>query len=121
MAAWGNAIAYSQAASQADGHPHVAGHAVERLTDRQREILKALAAGDTNAQIGYRLQISRGTVRKHLEHIFRRLEVTTRTAAAARYMAATTPIEPPAWTASEPEMLAAWGTTQRAVVPISSS
>jgi DNA-binding CsgD family transcriptional regulator len=106
MAAWGNSIAYSEAASQSRDE-HACGHKLERLTDRQREILEALAAGATNAQIGHTLQISTGTVRKHLEHIFRRLEVTTRTAAAARYLAATPRIESRAWTASEPGMLAA--------------
>ena len=58
--------------------------AVERLTAREREILEHAAAGLTNAQIAERLWISPGTVRKHLEHVYGKLGVTNRTAAAAR-------------------------------------
>jgi DNA-binding CsgD family transcriptional regulator len=45
--------------------------------------LKAAAAGETNAQIAARLWISHHTVRKHLEHVFDKLGVHTRTEAAA--------------------------------------
>ena len=55
----------------------------EPLTPRQREILQYVAAGLTNDQIARRLAVSPGTVRKHLEHIFARLDVTSRTAAIA--------------------------------------
>lgn len=51
------------------------------LTPRQRELLGLLAAGLTNAQIARRLGVSEGTVRTHLENIYRRLNVTSRTAA----------------------------------------
>ncbi len=54
------------------------------LTPRQRELLGLLAAGHTNAQIARRLGVSEGTVRKHLENIYRRLNVTSRTAAVTR-------------------------------------
>lgn len=54
------------------------------LTGRQREILQFVAAGYANRQIARRLEVSEGTVRKHLENIFVRLEVTGRTAAVAR-------------------------------------
>jgi DNA-binding NarL/FixJ family response regulator len=58
--------------------------AVEHRTAREREILEHLAAGLTNAQIGERLRISPGTVRKHLENVYAKVGVTNRTAAAAR-------------------------------------
>jgi DNA-binding CsgD family transcriptional regulator len=54
------------------------------LTPRQRELLKLVAAGHGNAQIARTLRISAATVRTHLEHIFRQLDVTSRTAAVAR-------------------------------------
>jgi DNA-binding CsgD family transcriptional regulator len=54
------------------------------LTPRQRELLGLLAAGHTNGQIARRLGVSEGTVRKHLENIYRRLNVTSRTAAVTR-------------------------------------
>ncbi len=56
---------------------------VDRLTPRQREILAHVGAGLTDIQIAERLEISRATVRKHLEQIYERLDVHTRTAAAA--------------------------------------
>lgn len=79
---------------------------LERLTDRQLDVLARIAAGDTNAQIALELDISVGTVRKHVEHILRRLETSTRTAAAAQFIAATRcPVDDAPWTASEPQML----------------
>lgn len=56
---------------------------VDRLTPRQREILAQVGAGLTDFEISERLEISPATVRKHLEQIYERLDVHTRTAAAA--------------------------------------
>jgi DNA-binding CsgD family transcriptional regulator len=53
------------------------------LTDREREILELVAAGKTNAEIAETIWIAPGTVRKHLENIFEKLGVHTRTAAVA--------------------------------------
>jgi DNA-binding NarL/FixJ family response regulator len=58
---------------------------VERLTPRQGEILRLVASGLTDAQIADRLGIATGTVNKHLEVVYERLDVHTRTAAAALY------------------------------------
>ncbi len=60
---------------------------VDSLTDRQLDVLRLVAEGQTNAQIAFQLEISMATVKKHLENILERLEVSTRTAAAARYLA----------------------------------
>lgn len=54
-----------------------------RLTVREQEILEQVAAGRTNAEIAARLWLSPGTVRRHLENIFGKLGVHTRTAAVA--------------------------------------
>jgi DNA-binding NarL/FixJ family response regulator len=43
-----------------------------------------LAAGQTNARVARRLGISEGTVRTHLETIYTRLNVSSRTAAVTR-------------------------------------
>ena len=53
------------------------------LTPREREILDHLAEGATNSQIAAALGISPATVRKHLEHAYEKLHVSTRTAAVA--------------------------------------
>jgi DNA-binding CsgD family transcriptional regulator len=55
------------------------------LTDREREVLMLVREGKTNSQIASELWIAHGTVRKHLEHIFRKLGVQSRTAAVARF------------------------------------
>jgi DNA-binding CsgD family transcriptional regulator len=59
-------------------------HPVPRLTPRQKDLLRLLAAGHTNSQIARRLGISEGTVRTHLENIYERLHVSSRTAAVSR-------------------------------------
>jgi DNA-binding CsgD family transcriptional regulator len=55
-----------------------------QLTPRQRDLLRLVAAGYTNAQIARRLALAEGTVRKHLENIYGRLQVSSRTAAVTR-------------------------------------
>ena len=52
------------------------------LSQRQREILQLLAAGDSNKEISRTLNISAGTVKAHLELLYRRLDVKNRTQAA---------------------------------------
>jgi DNA-binding CsgD family transcriptional regulator len=59
------------------------------VTERERQILTLVTAGKTNAEIALILTISPRTVQKHLEHIFQKLGVETRTAAAVRALAAT--------------------------------
>ncbi|HWD80438.1 MAG TPA: response regulator transcription factor [Kribbella sp.] len=53
------------------------------LTDRQWQLLRLVADGHSNTQIAHRLFVAEGTVRKHLENIYERLGVTSRTAAVA--------------------------------------
>jgi DNA-binding CsgD family transcriptional regulator len=53
------------------------------LTVRQLQLLRLVADGHSNAQIAHRLLVAQGTVRKHLENIYERLGVTSRTAAVA--------------------------------------
>jgi len=56
-----------------------------RLSPRERVVLARAAAGETNTAIAQALFVSPGTIRKHLEHIYDKLEVRTRTQAAAIY------------------------------------
>jgi DNA-binding CsgD family transcriptional regulator len=53
------------------------------LTPREQQVLRAAADGATNREIAEKLWISPHTVRTHLEHIFEKLDVRTRTEAAA--------------------------------------
>jgi DNA-binding CsgD family transcriptional regulator len=59
-------------------------HPSPRLTPRQADLLRLVAAGYTNTQIARRLGLSESTVRTHLENIFRRLRVSSRAAAVTR-------------------------------------
>jgi RNA polymerase sigma factor (sigma-70 family) len=52
------------------------------LTPREEEILKLLATGESNKEIGKRLFISEQTVKNHVASIFRKLHVNDRTKAA---------------------------------------
>lgn len=54
-----------------------------RLTKREAEILHWVAEGKRNAEIATILALSAHTVRNHLENVFAKLQVETRTAAAA--------------------------------------
>jgi DNA-binding NarL/FixJ family response regulator len=53
------------------------------LTDREVEVLTAVAAGATNREVAIALVISEKTVGRHLANIFTKIDVRTRTAAAA--------------------------------------
>jgi DNA-binding NarL/FixJ family response regulator len=55
---------------------------VERLTDRETEILKSVADGLSNKEIARRLSISEKTVKAHLNSVFAKLGVHSRTQAA---------------------------------------
>ncbi|HEX4683588.1 MAG TPA: response regulator transcription factor [Gemmatimonadaceae bacterium] len=54
-----------------------------RLTRRELAVLRSLAAGNSNREIGDLLGISDGTVKIHLTHLFAKLDVTSRTEAIA--------------------------------------
>ena len=55
---------------------------VESLSEREREVLKLLAQGLTNAEIAERLYLTRGTVRNYISAILDKLGVDDRTQAA---------------------------------------
>ncbi len=56
-----------------------------KLTDREGDVLRWVAEGKRNAEIATILDISKNTVRNHLENIFAKLGVETRTAAALSF------------------------------------
>jgi DNA-binding NarL/FixJ family response regulator len=61
-----------------------------QLTEREIEVLRWVSCGKTNKDIGDILQLSPRTVNKHLEHIYIKLGVETRTAATSVALAAMT-------------------------------
>jgi len=56
----------------------------ELLTAREREVMRCVAEGLSTNEIARRLWIEPGTARKHLEHVYRKLGVRSRTAALAK-------------------------------------
>jgi DNA-binding CsgD family transcriptional regulator len=75
------AMTFLASVTEAPGAPPAA--AVLGLTPRERDVLRLLAAGKTDREIAEALFISRYTAMKHVANILGKLDVNTRTAAAA--------------------------------------
>jgi LuxR family maltose regulon positive regulatory protein len=69
-------IAFREAGYQSQELPH--------LTPRERDVLHLIAAGLSNDDIAAELVVAKGTVKKHLDNIYGKLEVNSRTQALAR-------------------------------------
>jgi NarL family two-component system response regulator LiaR len=61
-------------------HPDLAGYA--QLSEREREVLRLIADGFSNAEIAARLVLSEKTVKSHVRNILSKLHVADRTQAA---------------------------------------
>ena len=57
---------------------------IEPLSERELEVLKLIASGRLDKEIGDELYIAIGTVKRHTANIFRKLDVINRTQAMAR-------------------------------------
>ena len=55
---------------------------IKSMTKRERQILKRLAAGMTNKHIARKLDITEGTVKVHIKHLFKKLNLKSRVEAA---------------------------------------
>ncbi len=66
--------------------PHALANAalVEPLSNRELEVLRLLEAGYSNAEIARTLYIAIGTVKRHLNNIYGKLQADSRTQAVAR-------------------------------------
>jgi len=62
-------------------------HALERLTDREREVLALMAEGRSNSAIASRLFITEHTVEKHVKNIFASLRLAPSTEDHRRVLA----------------------------------
>jgi DNA-binding NarL/FixJ family response regulator len=51
---------------------------VKPLSEREKELLQLVAQGVSNSEAARMLGVSKATIRTHLEHIYRKLEVTNR-------------------------------------------
>jgi DNA-binding NarL/FixJ family response regulator len=73
---------YGLAAGVASGESPSGDRAFERLTPRQRQVLRLLAEGKSNKQICRVLNVAEGTIKNHLYALFRQIGVSNRTEAA---------------------------------------
>ena len=55
---------------------------VQRLTAREWQVSNLVAQGKSNKIIAFELGLTEGTVKEYLSHIFRKLQLTNRTALA---------------------------------------
>jgi NarL family two-component system response regulator LiaR len=62
--------------------PQPAAPAIDQLTDREIDVLRLLAQGQSNQEIARNLHISTTTVRSHMSNILMKLGVSNRTQAA---------------------------------------
>jgi LuxR family transcriptional regulator, regulator of acetate metabolism len=60
----------------------------DELTRRELEVLSMVAEGETNARIARRLIVSEDTVKTHVKHILRKLDVHNRSQAVSRFFQA---------------------------------
>ena len=58
--------------------PRADAGALERITEREREVLTLVARGLSNAEIADELVLSEGTVKTHVKHIFGKLDLRDR-------------------------------------------
>jgi DNA-binding NarL/FixJ family response regulator len=70
----------------ASGHPKPGVDQVETLTNRELDVLRLAAHGLTNRAIGHELDISHRTVQGHLQSIYGKLGVNSRTEAVTEAM-----------------------------------
>jgi DNA-binding CsgD family transcriptional regulator len=72
------------AAGQRQSRRHARLPALYALTDREVQVLALARAGDTNSEIAATLRVAPETVKKHLDHVYRKLGVDGRAAATGR-------------------------------------
>ncbi len=61
---------------------------VDNLSPREREILELLTQGFSDKEIAEKLGVKHGTVRWHLQHVYEKLHVRSRTEAALKFKSA---------------------------------
>ena len=55
---------------------------LDELTERERQILERVSVGDSNKEIGERLNLTEKTVKHHISNILQKLQVRNRVEAA---------------------------------------
>jgi RNA polymerase sigma factor (sigma-70 family) len=66
-----------------EGNDAIVANALAILTDREREIMRLVSEGLSNKAVARLLNVSQGTIKVHLHHIYQKLEINNRTVLAA--------------------------------------
>ena len=74
--------AYRDAASPPAAAPSAPASPLEQLSPREHDILRGIARGASNKEIGRDLGIAETTVKIHVQHVLRKLDVSSRVQAA---------------------------------------
>jgi LuxR family maltose regulon positive regulatory protein len=83
LAAFGQSLKSTEA-SVVRYRPSAIGELVEPLTDREQEVLRLVAEGLSDRQIAEKMTVVVGTVKRHLNNLYGKLGVHSRTQAMAR-------------------------------------
>jgi len=78
----------SKPAETSSDNPSDTASDVENLSPREREILELLTQGASDKEIADRIGVKHGTVRWHLQHVYEKLHVRSRTEAALKFRSA---------------------------------
>jgi len=81
-------VGYTTGRSVDASTPGEMARTIPGLTHREGEALAWVALGKTNVEIGTLMGIAPDTAKQHLDHVYRKLDVATRTAAVAQLVAA---------------------------------
>jgi DNA-binding NarL/FixJ family response regulator len=82
-AAVATAIAAAEMSEVPDRRPASAAVKGPELTEREMQVLRGMAAGKSNAQIGRELYLSEDTIKTHARRLFRKMRVNDRAQAVA--------------------------------------
>lgn len=69
--------------------------ATHALTDREHQIMRLVSEGLSNKEIARRLNLTDGTIKVHLHHVFQKLEVSNRTVLAILAISQIDMLDPP--------------------------
>jgi len=81
QAVFDSKIAARVIAGKGDSEPEPNAELLDRLSDRELEVLRLMAKGMSNKEIGRELWIGETTVKTHVSHILRKLDQSDRTQA----------------------------------------
>jgi len=81
LGVWVGAKLFRNQAAKASFEPNEHARASLRITDREYDVLRQLAAGRSNKEIARQLEVSPNTVKTHVARLFEKLGAGRRTAA----------------------------------------